>query len=151
MLAFPSTFAAVAFCLAAQRALREANWPAPLLERAEARVVRDEKNRVSLRGPRVRMGVFAGRPEARVDPLTGRMDYFGPVVNRAARVAGAAEGGRILVGAAAWDSLGNDAAKVPAHAARDLGEIALKGLLAPERVVELTLDPDEEATARARA
>ena len=42
----------------------------------------------------VRMGVATGEAELRGD------DYFGPALNRAARVMGAGHGGQILVGAA---------------------------------------------------
>jgi len=49
------------------------------------------------RGISVRMGIHAGKPVCELDPTTDRMDYFGPVVNRAARVSGVADGGEIFI------------------------------------------------------
>ncbi|KAL8955018.1 MAG: hypothetical protein Q9193_006957 [Seirophora villosa] len=43
------------------------------------------------------MGIHWGRPVCEPDPITRRMDYFGPMVNRAARISGAADGGQIYV------------------------------------------------------
>jgi len=48
------------------------------------------------------MGIHIGTPVCQPDPTTNRMDYFGPVVNRAARVAGVADGGDIFISAEAW-------------------------------------------------
>ncbi len=45
----------------------------------------------------VRIGAHVGEAVARQDPVTGRVDWFGPTVNRAARVAAAAHGGQIVV------------------------------------------------------
>ena len=52
---------------------------------------------VVFRGPKVKMGIYAGVP-TRVVPhtTTGRADYFGPLVNRAARYChAAARGGQV--------------------------------------------------------
>lgn len=52
-----------------------------------------------LQGPRVKMGMYSGTP-TRVMPhtTTGRADYFGPMVNRAARYChAAARGGQVLL------------------------------------------------------
>jgi len=117
MIAFPRVASAGEFCLAVQREMRAAAWPAGLPGA----------------GLKVRMGIHCGEPEPKVDPLTGRMDYFGPVVNRAARVAAASAGGRVLLSAAAWEELEG----VSPVSALPLGPIALKGLPEPERLVEL--------------
>ncbi|PVU93744.1 hypothetical protein BB561_003061 [Smittium simulii] len=49
------------------------------------------------RGLRIRMGIHLGTPVCEEDPITGRMDYFGPMVNRSSRVSGAADGGQIYI------------------------------------------------------
>jgi hypothetical protein len=52
---------------------------------------------VVFRGPRVKMGIYSGVP-TRVLPhsTSGRADYFGPLVNRAARYCpAAARGGQV--------------------------------------------------------
>ncbi|KAL9646164.1 hypothetical protein ABK040_008041 [Willaertia magna] len=52
------------------------------------------------RGPRVRIGIHYGQTlEAKYDPTTKRIDYFGNDVNMASRVEGIAIGGRIVVSA----------------------------------------------------
>ncbi|MBM3266675.1 MAG: AAA family ATPase [Candidatus Sericytochromatia bacterium] len=135
MVAFAAPDAAVAWCLAAQEALLAAEWPADLLSQPDAGEERDPAGMALRRGLRVRMGVHAGEPFCVPDPLTGRMDYFGPMVNRAARVGGAAHGGQVVVSGGVWAALGD--AAPPRAAARDLGEHRLKGLDTPERLVQL--------------
>jgi predicted ATPase/class 3 adenylate cyclase len=81
-------------------------------------------------GPlRVRMGVHAGEAAERGG------DYFGPTLNRAARIMSAGHGGQVLLSAAAAalvsDQLPNGAVL------QDLGAHRLKGLGRPERVFQL--------------
>lgn len=51
---------------------------------------------------RLRRGGTAGSPIVEVNAKTGMTDYFGPMVNRAARVASAARGGQVFVSETAF-------------------------------------------------
>jgi predicted ATPase/class 3 adenylate cyclase len=88
-------------------------------------------------GPlRVRMGLHAGEAAQRED------DYFGPTLNRTARIMSAGHGGQVLLSAAAaalvMDQLPDGATL------QDLGEHQLKGLGRPDRVFQL-IHPKLEA------
>lgn len=51
------------------------------------------------------MGLHWGTPICEQDPVNHRMDYLGPMVNRAARVSGVAEGGQVAASADAVEVL----------------------------------------------
>lgn len=51
------------------------------------------------------LGVHTGTPTCEPDPVTGRMDYFGPMVNRSARVEGTANGGQIMCSGEVWEKI----------------------------------------------
>jgi predicted ATPase/class 3 adenylate cyclase len=77
----------------------------------------------------VRCGLHLGTVERRDN------DFFGPPVNRTARIMGAAHGGQILLSQAVVDRLGS---RLPAEVTlRDLGGIRLKDLTAPEHVYQI--------------
>jgi predicted ATPase/class 3 adenylate cyclase/Tfp pilus assembly protein PilF len=82
--------------------------------------------------PRVRMALHTGSAEQRDN------DYFGPALNRTARLLSAAHGGQILLSLPTRErltELGNGLSVL------DLGERRLKDLVRPERVFQL-LSPD---------
>src|SRR6478672_10407651 len=85
-------------------------------------------------GPlKVRMGINAGDAERRGD------DYFGPTINRTARLMAVGHGGQVLLSAAAA-ALCQE--RLPRGASlRDLGEYRLRDLGRPERVFQL-VHPD---------
>jgi len=111
---FGSATAAFAASLDAQRSLAAAAWPET--------------------GPlRVRIGVHSGQAEQRAN------DFFGPTVNRAARIMAAGHGGQVLASAAAA-SLAME--RMPSGASfLDLGEHRLRGIDRAERIFQL-VHPD---------
>ncbi len=84
-------------------------------------------------GVLLRLGLATGEVVVERDPSTGRLDYFGPVANRAARLAAAAHPGQALLAAATREAAG----VVPAADLADLGEHRLRGFEAAERVTQL--------------
>eukprot|EP01065_Artemidia_motanka_P028776 TRINITY_DN3438_c0_g3_i1.p1 TRINITY_DN3438_c0_g3~~TRINITY_DN3438_c0_g3_i1.p1 ORF type:complete len:812 (+),score=200.23 TRINITY_DN3438_c0_g3_i1:66-2438(+) len=86
MLAFADVKSAVAFALEAQVQLAKAEWPTDLSRAPLCRRV-DGSGGVPLwNGLRVRVGIHCGTVRVERNPVTKRCDYFGPVVNTAARI-----------------------------------------------------------------
>ena len=109
---FPAASDALAAALAAQRALAAEPWP------ADATI-------------RVRMGLHAGEAT-----LVGG-SLVGLAINRAARIAGVAHGGQVLVSDA--DPRPSPAAGIPPGAGlSDLGAHRLKDLREPEHLYQLS-------------
>ena len=107
---FPSAALAVTAAIEAQRALNTHEWP------AQATV-------------RVRIGLETG------EPLPHENNYMGLDVHRAARIAGAAHGGQIVIGAQAQQDVIDQLS--PYVALRDLGWHRLKDLAEPERLYQV--------------
>ncbi|KAF2457648.1 hypothetical protein BDY21DRAFT_286019 [Lineolata rhizophorae] len=97
MVAFPTVTSALLWCFTIQSQLLEVQWPQEILSSVHGQVVLDADDNVIFRGLSVRMGIHWGTPVCEVDPVTKRMDYFGPMVNRAARIESVADGGQITV------------------------------------------------------
>ncbi|THC90855.1 hypothetical protein EYZ11_009686 [Aspergillus tanneri] len=97
MVAFSTTTAALLWCFNCQAQLLEAEWPTEILEQPQCQVQYDMDDSVIFRGLSVRMGIHWGEPVCEKDPVTNRMDYFGPMVNRASRISAVADGGQIFV------------------------------------------------------
>ncbi|HMA36361.1 MAG TPA: tetratricopeptide repeat protein [Chloroflexia bacterium] len=121
--AFPHAGGALAAALAAQHALGQEDWPAvgggPISDL------------------RVRMALHTGVVEQRDG------DYFGPPLNRIARLLAAGHGGQILLSAAAATLL--RPALPPGVTLHDLGEHRLRDLIRPEQVFQL-VTPDSPAS-----
>ena len=118
MAVFDAPGAAVDATITAQQALFAEPWP-------------------DMCAIRVRMGVHSGAAEARGG------DFFGPAINRTARIMAAGHGGQVLVSGAIADVVRD---RLPAGATlRDLGEHRLKDLGRAEHLYQLTHPalPDE--------
>lgn len=110
---FVNPFAALSAALAAQQALAREDWHA--LELATPLLVR--------------MALHSGIAEARDG------DYFGPTLNRAARLRDAAHGGQTLLSRATFELLADT---LPASVTlRDLGAHRLKDLARAERIFQV--------------
>ena len=100
MVCFPTITTAVTWCFMVQSQLLTADWPQEILDSEHGKGVYDTDSGTLLyRGLSVRMGIHFGAPVCEVDPITKRMDYFGPMVNRAARICTEADGGQIAASA----------------------------------------------------
>jgi adenylate cyclase len=96
MVCFKNITAALLWCFTVQLQLLEADWPAGILDTDEGREI-EKDNVVIYKGLSVRMGIHWGTPVFERNPITQRMDYFGPVVNKASRISSVADGGQICV------------------------------------------------------
>jgi adenylate cyclase len=97
MVSFPTVTAALLWCFTIQSQLLEVPWPQEILSSVHGQEVCDSDGNVIFRGLSVRMGIHWGQPVCEIDPVTKRMDYFGPMVNRASRISSVADGGQITV------------------------------------------------------
>jgi len=111
--AFTLASDAMAAALAAQRALAAEDFSA-------------------VDGLRVRMAAHTGHADERDG------DYFGPAVNRVARLLAIGHGGQVLVSGTTTDLVQDE--MPPQSSLRDLGEHRLKDLARPERVYQLLAD-----------
>ncbi|KAG0190477.1 cysteinyl-tRNA synthetase [Apophysomyces sp. BC1034] len=96
MVCFQNITAALLWCFTVQLQLLEADWPAGIVDTEEGREI-EKDDIVIYKGLSVRMGIHWGMPVFERNPITNRMDYFGPVVNKASRICNAADGGQICV------------------------------------------------------
>eukprot|EP01091_Cochliopodium_minus_P021260 TRINITY_DN964_c0_g1_i7.p1 TRINITY_DN964_c0_g1~~TRINITY_DN964_c0_g1_i7.p1 ORF type:complete len:876 (-),score=434.77 TRINITY_DN964_c0_g1_i7:46-2292(-) len=147
MIAFGDCLNAVKWCLDLQQTLMKEDWPEQLLKnkkrmiyrglREESSIEYDSKKRMIFRGLKVRMGINKGEPSAEPDPVTGRMDYFGQMVNQSARVEGIADGGQILISGTVWEDVEPKLKELGDPIHKDLGTHRLKGLNRDTHILQL--------------
>ena len=97
MVSFRTATAALLWCFSVQSHLLEMPWPSEIMNNVHCQERFDADENIIYRGLSVRMGIHWGRPVCEEDPVTHRMDYFGPMVNRASRISAVADGGEIYV------------------------------------------------------
>lgn len=99
MCSFEDVLSALKWCLQVQLDLLHESWPLEILECEDGKETYDQSGKLIERGLSVRMGIHCGTPVCEKDPVTHRMDYFGPMVNRASRISSSAAGGQIMCSA----------------------------------------------------
>ena len=97
MVSFPTATSALLWTFAVQLSLLNVEWPSEVLSAVSTEVLHDKDDSVIFKGLSVRMGIHYGDCVSETDPVTRRMDYFGPMVNKAARISAVADGGQITV------------------------------------------------------
>ncbi|KAF7551298.1 hypothetical protein G7046_g7762 [Stylonectria norvegica] len=97
MVSFPTATSALLWTFAVQMQLLEVSWPSEVLNSVTCQPVFDKDNSIIFKGLSVRMGIHYGDCVSETDPVTRRMDYFGPMVNKASRISAVADGGQITV------------------------------------------------------
>eukprot|EP00727_Mastigamoeba_balamuthi_P010557 m51a1_g6123 putative serine threonine kinase (2328) ;mRNA; r:161514-172572 len=152
MILFQAAIDALRFCADAQRALVKLNWNPQLLEFPSCGCIMNGEA-VQFRGLRVRMGIHYGQPEAnkkQADDVTTSMtsgehygtvakgiDYIGPCVNKATRVASCGKGGQIVLSYAA----AQEVQEVPEALAQlgklhRVGAVQLRGIAQSEEIFD---------------
>lgn len=123
LLAFPEPMKAATFATRLQAEVMRIDWPPDLLAHecaselaihasgkghAEEAGLQTDRfgNLVVMRGPRLRVGLVAGSP-SQVGPHehTGRAQYRGALMNRAARLASACPGGHVFTTRQTWEQI----------------------------------------------
>eukprot|EP00727_Mastigamoeba_balamuthi_P012032 m51a1_g7451 putative adenylate cyclase (1605) ;mRNA; f:106354-112478 len=136
MIAFSSPVSAINFCVEVQEMVNQADWPAKLLQHPSAAVVVGKSGSAVMRGLRLRMGLNSGDPQCVVSQGSGKMDYVGQMVNKAARIAQLANGGSIMCTEDCWREFHEhiDQHRILAVAR---GQVHLRGIAADETIYEL--------------
>jgi len=91
---------------------------------------------VLMRGLRLKVGIDMGPATGMINPVTGRMDYKGRVLNRAARISAKAASGKVWVSDAAWRGCTSadallEALEIGGVMAQHMGAHELKGVATP--------------------
>ncbi|GLI67004.1 hypothetical protein VaNZ11_011072 [Volvox africanus] len=128
VLVFGSAENAVLWGLGMLEAMLAAAWPEGLLDHEVTEEVW-EGSTLLRRGLRLRIGIDCGAAMIRLVPRTGRLDYVGRPLNRAARIAAKAKAATVLVSDAVWVSA--RASLEPVVVPASLGLVQLKGVKEP--------------------
>eukprot|EP00756_Hemistasia_phaeocysticola_P007748 Hpha_TRINITY_DN14383_c0_g1::TRINITY_DN14383_c0_g1_i2::g.87064::m.87064 len=129
MFVFGSPRDALGFALRAQVALTEQDWPRDLMAHPLCRHVTGSGNTLLWSGLRVRIGIHQGEVRAELNPVSGRMDYFGTPVNIAARAETVArKGGMVVLTQETVDALDVDTVSDLGGTMSQMGKFSLKGI-----------------------
>eukprot|EP00668_Euglena_longa_P024254 GGOE01030299.1.p1 GENE.GGOE01030299.1~~GGOE01030299.1.p1 ORF type:complete len:766 (-),score=177.99 GGOE01030299.1:1655-3952(-) len=140
MVACADPIAGVQLSLAIQEALYQHDWESDDLDKVYRRQtdchLSHDAYHSCWRGLRVRVGMHYGRAQVTFDETTKGYDYYGTVVNAAARIEGAAHGGQVVMSRDVYDQVANycSANNVIVNS---LGAVQLRGLSNPLDLIQV--------------
>jgi len=140
--AFSTPVAAITFALKLQENLMDVDWSPEVLATQWACEQFAVDCSKSFRGPRTAIGMStASATRVQTCDRTGRMEFFGPVMNHSARVATAANGGQVLVDQSTCSSLlvagsQNQPGILKETIFVDMGHHQLKGITTTTRIFQ---------------
>ena len=141
MVAFDTEAEGIKFALGMQEALQTSEkWPESLHTHPQSKLVGTH-----WKGVRVRVGVNTGPVNTEENDLTGRVDYFGSTVNKAARLEAAGAGGSVCVTRESFDVMKDNLDSFGGLFSMDLHKVRLKGF---KDLQELTLLLPAKLSAR---
>eukprot|EP00899_Mesostigma_viride_P017695 jgi/Mesvir1/25927/Mv25943-RA.2 len=146
LLAFRSGDQAARFAATVQRDAMSLMWPPQILEQEGAAEVLKSPEEgsglphngdiVVFRGLRLQIGLCLGVPsDVQPHRTTGRAAYFGPIVNRAARIAATAACGQTLANHLLFESIKESC---PDLCFKELGQFDLKGVKEPMHLYQVS-------------
>eukprot|EP00667_Euglena_gracilis_P000933 EG_transcript_933 len=125
---------ALRFALALQQDFVEHDWGTTRIDQVYAAMVAEETPAPGCwNGLRVRVGIHFGLGDIKLDPVSQGYDYYGTVVNTAARIESVCHGGQIGVSQAVYDAVCHD---LPEVVWEDLGDQPLRSLAQPVRLYQ---------------
>eukprot|EP00667_Euglena_gracilis_P000421 EG_transcript_421 len=129
MCAHKSPVQALRFALAVQEVFHHHDWGTAAIDRAyEALGVEGSNATGCWNGLRVRVGIHFGYGDVRRDPVSHGYDYYGTVVNTAARIESVCHGGQVCVSNTVYRAVDGN---VPDCVWTELGPHVLRGLSEP--------------------
>jgi len=138
MCAVQSPEQAVGFALAVQREFHAYDWGSGAINNSYRKILHTEvPGLVSpscWNGLRVRVGIHYGMGDILRDPVSKGFDYYGTVVNTAARIESVCHGGQVAVSHAVYKELDG---RYPDSVWPDLGSHALRGLSEPLHLFQI--------------
>ncbi|KAK9835452.1 hypothetical protein WJX74_000339 [Apatococcus lobatus] len=159
MLAFKNATDAVCWAMLLNLALLRVDWDDDMLANISMKEVKDADGQTVLKGMSAAVGICHG-PVIKVCPhsTTGRADYFGTTLNRAARIFNAAQAGQVLLETELADEVAKDLeSQILGPTAGGLADLnfrllseayakahELPGLRTDQRLTSDIIEPDQE-------
>jgi len=137
-LAFEDPLMACRFSIAIQQQMAHLNWPNGLDQFKETATELGRSSTQKLfSGLRPRIVINSGPRNSQEDPTTGRVDYFGPTLQRALALNRLCYGGQTLLSSSTYGAVSGHSKKLGNPAVQELGELELPETNTTDQVVQM--------------